>query len=123
MSDFLLELSKNPQARNVVQTLGLPIPMPQDLRRSKGPSVERPLDDRDVAFHGSASSALTGAPPRLLTRAAAAKLRAAQGGVAATAGCVARAGAPAATPRRRGSPRTPSERSSPSRAARATARE
>ena len=31
MSDFLLELSKNPNARKLIQTLGLPIPLPQAL--------------------------------------------------------------------------------------------
>jgi 3-oxoacyl-[acyl-carrier protein] reductase len=55
----------------VVQTLGLPIPMPQDLKRAKGPSVDRPLDDRDVAFHGAASSALTDVMASILTGAGA----------------------------------------------------
>jgi 3-oxoacyl-[acyl-carrier protein] reductase len=54
MSDFLLELGKNPTARNIVKSLGLPIPIPQDLLRTMDPAVERPLADRDVALclHG-----------------------------------------------------------------------
>jgi len=49
MSDFLLELSKNPQARAVVSALGLPIPLPQPLKREQGPWVARPLADSSVA--------------------------------------------------------------------------
>src|SRR5262249_23630785 len=48
MSDFLLELSKNPNARKLIQTLGLPIPLPQSLERARGPWEERPLADRRV---------------------------------------------------------------------------
>ena len=36
MSDFLLELGKNPNARKLIQSLGLPIPMPQALRHRDG---------------------------------------------------------------------------------------
>jgi 3-oxoacyl-[acyl-carrier protein] reductase len=50
MSDFLLELSKNKSARKVVQTLGLPLPMPTPLERARGPWEERPLDDRQVVI-------------------------------------------------------------------------
>ncbi len=49
MDDVLLKLSKNDTARSVIETLGLPIPMPQDLRRDTGPRTERPLDNRNVA--------------------------------------------------------------------------
>lgn len=49
MNDFLLSLSKNDTARSVIKKLGLPIPMPQALRRDTGPRTERPLDDRNVA--------------------------------------------------------------------------
>ena len=45
MSDLLLQLSGNPNARKVIKSLGLPIPMPQKLRRAKGAWAERPLDD------------------------------------------------------------------------------
>ena len=50
MSDFLLDLSANPNARRVIKQLGLPVPMPQALRRAKGPWEERPLADRSVAI-------------------------------------------------------------------------
>jgi 3-oxoacyl-[acyl-carrier protein] reductase len=58
MSDLLLEWSKNPQFRKAVSTLGLPIPMPQALRRSPGPTAERPLQDQVIALSTPARSAL-----------------------------------------------------------------
>jgi 3-oxoacyl-[acyl-carrier protein] reductase len=51
MSDFLLDL--NPTAKRFIKRLGLPLPMPQPLRRGKGPYTERPLANRSVVF-GSA---------------------------------------------------------------------
>ncbi len=50
MSDFLLELSRNPTARKLIKTAGLPVPMPQSLRRAKGPRDERPLHDHAIVF-------------------------------------------------------------------------
>lgn len=58
MSDFLLQLSENPQARRLIQTLGLPIPMPQKLRRATGPWEERPLADWTVAVGAAPGDAL-----------------------------------------------------------------
>ena len=52
MSDFLLELSANPQARRMVKSLGLPLPMPEPLRRATGPWEARPLDDEKVVVVG-----------------------------------------------------------------------
>ena len=52
MSDFLLEVSRNPTARSVVNSLGLPLPMPEDLARSEQPSVERPLEKSRILFAG-----------------------------------------------------------------------
>lgn len=49
MSDLFLELSKNKNARKVIQTLGLPLPLPQALERSHSPWEERTLADRPVA--------------------------------------------------------------------------
>ena len=46
MSDFLVDLGANKTARNMIKTLGLPLPLPQKLRRAKGPWEERPLHDR-----------------------------------------------------------------------------
>ncbi|MFW6051786.1 MAG: 3-oxoacyl-ACP reductase [Myxococcota bacterium] len=48
MNDLLLDISGNPQARKLVKSLGLPIPLPENLRRGKGPWEERPLDDAPV---------------------------------------------------------------------------
>ena len=49
MTDFLLE---NENARKLVKTLGLPIPVPEKLARAKGPYEERPLDDKNVLVCG-----------------------------------------------------------------------
>ncbi len=59
MSDFLLELSKNPNARKLIQTLGLPIPLPQALERARGPWEERPLADRRVVVGAAAGGTLS----------------------------------------------------------------
>lgn len=55
MSDFLLQLGQNPQARRLIKALGLPLPIPQTLARAAGPWEERPLVDRTVAVGGLAS--------------------------------------------------------------------
>jgi 3-oxoacyl-[acyl-carrier protein] reductase len=52
MSDVLLNLARHPQARQLVKTLGLPIPLPQELRRASGPWVERALAERTVVLGG-----------------------------------------------------------------------
>jgi 3-oxoacyl-[acyl-carrier protein] reductase len=49
MSDLLLE---NENARKLVKTLGLPIPVPERLARAEGPYEERPLDDKKVLVCG-----------------------------------------------------------------------
>jgi 3-oxoacyl-[acyl-carrier protein] reductase len=59
MSDFLLELSKNPNARKLIQTLGLPIPLPQSLERARGPWEERPLADRRVVVGAAPGGTLS----------------------------------------------------------------
>ncbi|MBW2522579.1 MAG: 3-oxoacyl-ACP reductase [Deltaproteobacteria bacterium] len=48
MSDLLIDLGANPTARQLIGKLGLPIPLPQRLRRAKGPLEERPLHDHTV---------------------------------------------------------------------------
>ena len=58
MNDILLQISKNPQARNLVKALGLPIPIPQDLRRARTAVGERPLKDRQVAVYAPLGSPL-----------------------------------------------------------------
>ncbi len=48
MSDYLVDLGANRTARSLVKSLGLPLPLPQKLRRGKGPLSARPLDGRSV---------------------------------------------------------------------------
>lgn len=65
MSDLLLDLSTNPNSRRLLKQLGLPIPMPQALRRGRGPWNERPLADRHVVFsHDTAERGLPVEPER-----------------------------------------------------------
>ncbi|MGM0555214.1 MAG: 3-oxoacyl-ACP reductase [Myxococcota bacterium] len=56
MKDLLLELSKNDSARNIIKSLGLPIPMPQELQRARGPRSERQLSGRRIAVWSTAQS-------------------------------------------------------------------
>ncbi len=58
MSDFLLDLGQNPTARNLIKRLGLPIPIPQMLRRSKTAWEARPLKDWKILVGGAGDSAL-----------------------------------------------------------------
>lgn len=48
MKDVLLELSERPRARRAIKSSGLPVPLPQRLRRGEGPWTERPLQGLDV---------------------------------------------------------------------------
>ncbi len=59
MNDFLLELGKNDRARRLIQGLGLPIPVPQELMRAQGPALSRPLSGLHFAVFGSADSEVT----------------------------------------------------------------
>jgi 3-oxoacyl-[acyl-carrier protein] reductase len=52
VSDLFLKLGSNPQARGIIKSLGLPIPLPQALRRERGPGQERPLAGREVVLAG-----------------------------------------------------------------------
>lgn len=71
MSDFFLELASNARARKVVQTLGLPVPMPARLSRADGPWEERPLADRAVVVRSPADSPVHAALARTLCAAGA----------------------------------------------------
>lgn len=71
MTDFLLELGKNPTARKLIKTVGLPVPVPQALRRAKGPAEERPLHDRDVVYGAGPAAAMTAVLAGALARAGA----------------------------------------------------
>lgn len=66
MTDLLLE---NENARKLIKTLGLPIPVPERLARTKGPYEERPLDDQVVLVCGVGS--LSSVLAQALTRAGA----------------------------------------------------
>jgi len=66
MTDLLLE---NENARRLVKTLGLPIPVPEKLVRAKGPYEERPLDEKKVLVCGV--GALRPALAQALTKAGA----------------------------------------------------
>jgi len=46
MSDLLLELAQSPLARDLVKRLGLPLPLPERLRRADGPWALRELERR-----------------------------------------------------------------------------
>lgn len=48
MGDYLVDLGENPTVRNAVRKFGLPIPLPQKLRRVSKPWTERPLADRPI---------------------------------------------------------------------------
>jgi 3-oxoacyl-[acyl-carrier protein] reductase len=52
MNDILLSLGKNPQARQLIKTLGLPLPIPQALARAKTAMEARPLHDYEIAVGG-----------------------------------------------------------------------
>ncbi|MBW2507552.1 MAG: 3-oxoacyl-ACP reductase [Deltaproteobacteria bacterium] len=66
MTDLLLE---NENARKLVKTLGLPIPVPEKLARARGPYEERPLDEKIVLVCGVGG--LQGTLAQILTRAGA----------------------------------------------------
>jgi 3-oxoacyl-[acyl-carrier protein] reductase len=66
MTDLLLE---NQNARKLIKTLGLPIPVPEKLARAKGPYEERPLDDKKVLVGGAGG--LQSALAQILTKAGA----------------------------------------------------
>ncbi|MBI2570021.1 MAG: 3-oxoacyl-ACP reductase [Candidatus Schekmanbacteria bacterium] len=59
MTDILMELGQNAFIQQAIKTLGLPIPIPQKLRRSDGPWEDRPLADRDVAVFAAPGGALS----------------------------------------------------------------
>lgn len=69
MTDMLLEINRNPLTRRIVKGIKLPIPLPEKLLRPKGPSVQRPLDNKKVLVGGTGE--LTVWISRLLARAGA----------------------------------------------------
>jgi 3-oxoacyl-[acyl-carrier protein] reductase len=78
VSDFLVQLGANPQARRVIRSLGLPIPLPVTLRRADGPWEARPLADVAVAVGAAPGAAVLPAIASTLARAGASPLVAAE---------------------------------------------
>lgn len=52
MSDFFLSLSRSQFARTVVKQTGIPIPLPQNLRRQRAPWSHATLSGRKIALGG-----------------------------------------------------------------------
>ncbi len=71
MSDFLVELGANRTARDLIKKLGLPIPLPQKLRRTTAPWEERPLHNRPVVFGATGTPGLADVVATSLARAGA----------------------------------------------------
>ena len=71
MADWLIDISKNPQARSLIKTLGLPLPLPTPLDREKGPWSAHPLMDRKVAIGAAAGAVLLGEVAKSVTGAGA----------------------------------------------------
>ncbi|MBL8715369.1 MAG: 3-oxoacyl-ACP reductase [Myxococcales bacterium] len=71
MNDLLLELGKNKNARRLLGSLGLPLPLPESLRRERGPLVARPLADRAVAVAAPRGGTLLATIAETLTAAGA----------------------------------------------------
>lgn len=58
MTDFLLEMGRSPSARSLFKTLGLPLPLPEHLRRDRSPVSPLPLKDKLIAFAAAQPSPL-----------------------------------------------------------------
>lgn len=58
MGDLLLDVAQNPQARALIKSLGLPIPLPEKLAREPGPWTAAPLRDRAVLVGAGANAPL-----------------------------------------------------------------
>lgn len=61
MSDFLVDLGGNPTARKLIKSLGLPLPLPQPLKRERGAWKARPLMDAKVAVGATPGAELSSA--------------------------------------------------------------
>lgn len=58
MNDFLVELGAHPTARQAIKKIGLPLSLPQKLKRSQSPWDEHPLADLPVFVHHSKEAQL-----------------------------------------------------------------
>lgn len=59
MADLLLELSRNQGLKRALRAAGVSAPLPEPLRRERGPLSARPLDGRLVAVSSPAGSRVT----------------------------------------------------------------
>lgn len=57
MNDVLLEVTKNPAARSLIKSLGLPIPLPEPLKRSKEAWAALPLQKSTIVVGAAAEPA------------------------------------------------------------------
>jgi 3-oxoacyl-[acyl-carrier protein] reductase len=83
MNDILLELTKNPAARNVIKTLGLPIPMPEPLVRARGPWSALPFAKNKIVVGGAREPQLIDAIAQTLAEAGASTYFDGDAGIAA----------------------------------------
>jgi 3-oxoacyl-[acyl-carrier protein] reductase len=75
MTDRLVQIGKNSTARKLIQTVGLPLPLPQDLRRAKGPMVAQPMADRTAVVGSSPGAGVAAALSVALSSSGAALIR------------------------------------------------
>ena len=61
MGDLLLDVAQSPQARALIKSLGLPIPLPERLAREVGPWTAAPLRDHVVLVGSTGRATLLGA--------------------------------------------------------------
>jgi len=80
MTDRLLELGQNDKARKLIGALGLPLPLPQQLRRAEGAWQERPLRGDGVLVASAPGGALTSVLATTLAKAGANPLLLGDGG-------------------------------------------
>ncbi len=71
MSDFLLKLGQSPGARRLVERSGLPLALPERLRRAEGPWEARPLDGSRLIFASTPGGAQVATLARALLEAGA----------------------------------------------------
>ena len=57
MSDYLLELARNPYAKQAIRSLGLPIPLPRTLKRGDGADAAAPLAGSTMTAYGTSKLA------------------------------------------------------------------
>jgi len=69
MTDVLLNVTRNPLARRVVRTLGIPIPLPEPLAREAGPWTAMPLEGSKVAVGAAPGGQLLASVALTLARA------------------------------------------------------